>query len=51
VPTISTQIVPAKVSDQSVPVELDEMKQDYPHPMAGSDAGKIGVGLFMKPTE
>ena len=40
-----------KVSDQPVAVELDETKKNYLHPVAGSEAAKLGVGLFMKPTE
>ena len=40
-----------KVSDQSVAVELDETKKNYLHPLADTEAAKIGVGLFMKATE
>ena len=45
------ELINTKGSDQSVAVELDETKKSYLHPMPGSDAAKIGVGLFMKPTE
>ncbi len=36
-----------KVSDQPVAVELDETKKNYLHPVAGSEAAKVGVGLFL----
>jgi hypothetical protein len=45
------ELINTKVSDQSVPVEFDETKKNYLHPVTGSEAGKIGVGLFLKPTE
>ena len=45
------ELINTKVSDQSVPVELDETKKNYLHPMADTEAAKIGVDLFMKPTE
>jgi hypothetical protein len=45
------ELINTKVSDQAVAVELDETKKNYLHPMADSEAAKIGVGLFMKPTE
>jgi hypothetical protein len=44
-------LIDTKVSDQSVAVEFDETKKNYLHPMADTEAAKIGVGLFMKPTE
>jgi hypothetical protein len=37
-----------KVTDDKVEVEMDESKKNYLHPVAGSSAEKIGVGLFMK---
>jgi hypothetical protein len=39
-----------KVSDQPVVLEHDQTKRNYLHPVAGSEAAKIGAGLFMKPT-
>jgi hypothetical protein len=45
------ELINTKVSDQSVPVELDETKKNYLHPLVDTEAAKIGVGLFMKPTE
>jgi hypothetical protein len=38
------------VTEEAVAVELDETKRNYLHPMAGSEAAKIGAGLFLKPT-
>ncbi|MDE3165180.1 MAG: hypothetical protein KGN36_05185 [Acidobacteriota bacterium] len=38
----------ARVIEQAVMVELDETKRSYLHPVAGSEAAKIGAGLFMK---
>ena len=45
------ELINTKVSDQSVAVELEETKKNYLHPVTGSEAAKIGVGLFLKPTE
>jgi hypothetical protein len=44
------ELVNTKVTDQSVAVELDETKKNYLHPVADTEAAKIGVGLFMRPT-
>jgi TPP-dependent pyruvate/acetoin dehydrogenase alpha subunit len=30
-------------------VERDQAKRGYLHPVAGSEAAKIGAGLFLKP--
>ena len=35
--------------DQPVELEMDESKKNYLHPIAGSDAAKVGAGLFTKP--
>ena len=43
------ELVNTKVSDQPVAVELDETKKNYLHPLAGSEAARIGVGLFLNP--
>jgi hypothetical protein len=43
------ELVGSKVSDQPVAVELDETKRNYLHAVAGSDAARIGAGLFTKP--
>ena len=34
--------------DQPIELEMDESKKNYLHPIAGSDATKIGAGLFTK---
>jgi hypothetical protein len=36
------------VTDQPVVLERDQAKRTYLHPVAGSEAAKIGAGLFMK---
>jgi hypothetical protein len=38
------------VSEQPVVLEQDQTKRNYLHPVAGSEAAKIGAGLFLKPT-
>jgi hypothetical protein len=43
-------LVNTKVSDQPVAVELDETRKNYLHPVADSEAAKLGVGLFLKPS-
>jgi hypothetical protein len=45
------ELLGTKVSDQPVAVELDETRKNYLHPVAASEAGKIGAGLFMNPIE
>ncbi len=42
------ELISTKVSDQPVAVELDETKQNYLHPVEGSEAARIGAGLFTK---
>jgi hypothetical protein len=43
------ELAGTKVTDQSVVLERDQTKRNYLHPVAGSDAAKIGAGLFLKP--
>jgi hypothetical protein len=43
------ELINTKVSDQPVAVELDETKKNFLHSVAGSEAAKIGAGLFLKP--
>lgn len=38
-----------KVTDQPVAFERDQTKRNYLHPVAGSEAAKVGAGLFLKP--
>lgn len=42
------ELINTKVTDEPVPVEFDETKRNYLHPVEGSEAAKIRVGLFMK---
>ena len=44
-------LVGTKVSEEAVVVEMDEARKDYLHPVAGSQASKIGAGLFLKPAQ
>ena len=56
---IGPSVYPTKISflelvdttriDQPIELEMDESKKNYLHPIAGSDAAKIGAGLFTKP--
>jgi hypothetical protein len=34
------------VSDKPIGLERDQTKRDYLHPIVGSEAAKIGAGLF-----
>ena len=43
-------MVETKVTDQSVVLGRDQTRRNYLHPVAGSEAAKIGAGLFLKPT-
>jgi len=43
------ELINTKVSDQPVAVELDETRKNFLHPVADSEAAKIGVGLFLNP--
>jgi hypothetical protein len=44
-------LVGSEVSDKAVAVEMDETKRNYLHPVAGSEAARIGAGLFTKVAE
>jgi len=35
--------------DQPIELEMDDSKKNYLHPIAGSDADRVGAGLFTKP--
>lgn len=43
------ELISTKITDQSVTLEFDQTKRNYLHPVSGSEAAKIGAGLFMKP--
>lgn len=38
-----------KVTDSRVEIDLEETSKRYLHPVADSDAARLGAGLFMKP--
>ena len=42
------EMVGSKVTNQPVPIEMDQRKRNYLHPVAGTDAARIGAGLFIK---
>jgi hypothetical protein len=43
------ELTGTKLTNQPVTLECDQTKRNYLHPAAGSEAAKIGAGLFMKP--
>jgi len=43
-------MVGSTVTNQPVPIEMDQRKRNYLHPVAGSAAAKVGAGLFAKPS-
>ncbi len=43
------ELAGTKVTDQPVVFERDQTKRNYLHPVAGSDAAKVGAGLFLNP--
>jgi len=43
------ELVGTTVRDQAVALERDSTKPNYLHPVAGSEAAKVGAGLFTKP--
>ncbi len=42
------EMVGTTVTDQLVALERDSTKLNYLHPVAGSEAARIGAGLFTK---
>lgn len=42
------ELVRTKVVDQPVVFERNQARRDYLHPVAGSDAAKVGAGLFLR---
>jgi len=42
------EMVGTKVSDQPIVLEMDQTKRNYLHPVEGSEAARIGAGLFTK---
>jgi hypothetical protein len=42
-------LVGSKVTNQPVPIEMNQRSRNYLHPVAGSEAARTGAGLFTKP--
>jgi hypothetical protein len=42
------EMVGSKVTNQPVPIEMNQRNRNYLHPVAGSEAAKTGAGLFTK---
>jgi hypothetical protein len=43
------QLTGTKLTDEPVVMERDQTKRNYLHPVAGSEAARLGAGLFMNP--
>jgi hypothetical protein len=43
------EMIRTKITDQPIELEFDQTKRNYLHPIAGSEAYKVGAGLFLKP--
>jgi hypothetical protein len=43
------EMVNSKVTAEALVLELDETKRGYLHPLPGTEAARIGAGLFTKP--
>lgn len=48
IPPTFMEMVGSTVTNLPVPIEMDQRKRNYLHPVAGSDAAKVGAGLFVK---
>ena len=42
------ELIGTKVLDQPIALEMDETKRNYLHPVEGSEAARIGAGLFTR---
>jgi hypothetical protein len=42
------QLEATKITDEPVAMERDQARRNYLHPVTGSEASRIGAGLFMK---
>ena len=42
------EMIGTKTAEQAISFERDQSRRNYLHPVAGSEAAKIGAGLFMK---
>jgi len=43
------ELAGTKVTGEPVVIERDQTRRNYLHPVAGSEAAKVGAGLFLKP--
>ena len=41
------ELIGTKKSDEPLELEMDQSKRNYLHPKEGTDAAKIGAGLFI----
>ena len=41
------ELIGTKKSDETLELEMDQSKRNYLHPKEGTDAAKIGAGLFI----
>jgi hypothetical protein len=42
------EFINSRVLSEPIPLEHDQTKRNYLHPVAGSEADKVGAGLFLK---
>jgi hypothetical protein len=42
------ELIGTKVSEQPIVLELDQAKRSYLHPVEGSEAARVGAGLFTR---
>lgn len=42
------ELIHSTITDKPIEIEMDQSKRNYLHPVAGSEAEKIGAGLFKK---
>jgi len=42
------ELIGTKMADQPIALEMDQTKRNYLHPIEGSEAARIGAGLFTK---
>lgn len=43
------ELIDTNVTDRPIQLDLDQTRRNYLHAVAGSEAAKIGAGLFIKP--
>ena len=40
------ELINTSIADKKVEIEMDQSKRNYLHPVEGSEAAKMGAGLF-----